>query len=86
MGWGSDPGVHCTAVGWEIGTGRSGTPGGEGRAGPGCRSGSERSDLALTPLLCSTVLSLTCHFFLPLGHSFGVLRSGFWFYFPSQSF
>lgn len=56
VGWVSGPGVHCTAVGWEMqGKGRAGTlPGGEGRAGLGCRSGSDPSDLALTPLLCST--------------------------------
>uniref|UniRef100_A0A8C9NR59 Uncharacterized protein n=1 Tax=Serinus canaria TaxID=9135 RepID=A0A8C9NR59_SERCA len=45
-------------------TGRPGTlPGGEGRAGAGCSLGSEPSDLALTPVLCSTpkTPSPNCH-------------------------
>lgn len=79
----SDPGVNCTGMGWETqGKGSSGTlPGGEGRAGLGCRSGSDPSDLALTPERFSS--SLPCPW---TGHSFGVHCCGFWFDFPSQSF
>lgn len=52
-----------------------------GRAGLGCRLGSDPSDLALTPERFGS--SLPC---LWTGHSFGVHCCGFWFGFPSQSF